>query len=116
MIAMGRLDESIQAQIREIPTEATANSMETFKKIKNSPRLKKCETALYGYNSRAPLRAEGQFTTRVQYKHNQYKTVTFIITSGGAGSLLSYATAVDLGIIQKIGSVNNANNPQHAQN
>jgi len=82
--------------------------LDTFKRIKNSPRLKKCNTTLYGYNSRVPLEVEGEFTTRVQYGNNQYGSVKFIVKTGKAGSLLSYATSVKLGILQKIGGqVNN---------
>jgi len=66
--------------------------LDTFKRIKNSPRLKKCNTTLYGYNSRVPLEVEGEFTTRVQYGNNQYRSVKFIVTTGKARQAAYSAT------------------------
>ena len=77
---------------------------ETFKKLKRKPVLSNCKTTLYAYMGKEPIHVLGQFETRVKYNHNPYKSITFIVTKGNAGSLLSYKTSVTLGIVKAIES------------
>ena len=73
----------------------------TFQKLPFKPRLEKCSTSLFGYSSEIPIKTLGQFTTRVLHK-GVYKCTTFLVTAGNAGNLLSYKSAVKLGVLQEI--------------
>jgi hypothetical protein len=95
-----------------LDTGAEANIMDedTYGKLAIKPRLTPTKTRLYAYGSGNPIPALGQFTTRVATTDaiaggGCYHKVTFIVTKGGHGNLLSYASAIDLGVMQRIGNV-----------
>ena len=75
-----------------------------FNKLKNAPKISKCFTRLYGYNSSSPIPIIGEFTTRAIHDKT-YCLTTFYVTKGSAGNLLSYASAVKLGILNKINTI-----------
>ena len=56
---------------------------------------------MFGYNCDSPIKTIGQFTTRVSHT-GIYRSITFIVTAGNAGNLLSYKSAVELEVIQEI--------------
>ena len=74
---------------------------ETYNSIRYRPRLEKCNNKLYGYSNDQPIGTLGKITTRVSYS-GTWQNCNFIVTKGGAGSLLSYKTCVLLGILNKI--------------
>ncbi len=73
----------------------------TFKKLKHEPRLRKATSKLYAYGSGQPIPVLGQFSTRVLYI-GQYRSIEFVVTNGNHGNLLSYESAVQLGILKRI--------------
>ena len=75
----------------------------SFNKLKIKPRLERCGTTLFGYSCDSPIKTIGQFTTRVSHT-GIYRSITFIVTAGNAGNLLSYKSAVELEVIQEIDS------------
>ena len=81
----------------------------SFKKLKLKPKLEKCTTILFAYNSHKPIPLLGQFTTRVLHG-GCYKSITFFVTQGSAGNLLSYKSAVLLNVIKKVQTVDTADN------
>jgi hypothetical protein len=90
-----------------VDTGAQANIIDekTFNQLKLKPKLRKTSVKLYRYNDTRPIELLGEFKTRVMY-NNQYRSVTFIVVKGNAGNLLSYMSAVELGIVNKIKSIN----------
>ena len=77
-----------------------------FRKLKLPPKTYKSHTRLYGYNSKDPIPLIGEFKTRI-FANNCYHTVIFVVTSGNGGNLLSYETAVKLGILKRINTIDN---------
>ena len=89
-----------------IDTGAEVNVLDedTFKKLNIKPRLEKCRVKLYAYGTTTPIQTLGQFTTRVK-SNNCYRKETFLVTSGCGGNLLSYQTAISIGVMLKINNV-----------
>jgi hypothetical protein len=77
---------------------------ETFKKLRLKPKLNKCNKRLYTY-SKTPIPTLGEFSTRVATNQSNYRSVTFIVTKGNSGNLISYRTAVLLNIMKMIQNV-----------
>ena len=75
---------------------------ETWNGIEYKPELHEQIDQLYGYNSENPIEVLGYFNTTVRFKNNKDHDVTLIVTKGSGGNLLSYETAVLLGVIKKI--------------
>ena len=76
----------------------------TFNRLAVRPVLQKCKTTLFGYNTRVPIATVGQFETRV-IASGSYRTVSFVVTQGNGGNLLSYRTACELGIMSSINNI-----------
>jgi hypothetical protein len=71
---------------------------ETYSGLKHKPRLEKCATKYYGYQSKEPLPIVGQFIENVLYK-GKASRAGFLVTKGSAEKLLSGATAEAVGAI-----------------
>lgn len=70
-----------------------------FNAIENTPRLKRDSTTIKAYGTDTLLRLLGKFTAEVESK-TKITAANFHAVSGNTGSLLSYQTARDLGLIQ----------------
>ncbi len=77
---------------------------QTFNSLKTKQTLKKYTTILYPYGKNNPIQTLGELSTRVLYKE-QYRNVTFIVTKGSHGNVLSYSSCVLLGIFNAINKI-----------
>ena len=68
----------------------------TFENI--DAELEPCDARVYAFNSTAPLPVLGKFKATVESKQNRVKTEFLVVNN--ATSLLGYATATELGILQ----------------
>lgn len=93
-----------------LDTGAEVNVMDEkhYKKLVIRPKLQRCNKALYGYSNHepVPISTIGEFNTRVLYGQH-YHSITFVVTSGNGGNLLSYESAVKLGVMSRIKTVTN---------
>jgi transposase InsO family protein len=71
----------------------------TYDNLKHKPVLQPTKSRFFGYKAEEPFAIRGQFKTEVSFRG---KTVAaaYIVTEGQAESLLSFATAKALGIVQ----------------
>jgi hypothetical protein len=85
-----------------IDTGAEVNILDeaTYKRLKMRPILSKSRIKLFGYGS-GQIQQMGTFNGRVLYR-GQYRNLNFIVTNGNNGNLLSYESAVTLGIVPRI--------------
>ena len=88
-----------------VDSGASCNVMDkrTFDNMRTKPQLKRATTKLYSYGSTQPLKLYGQFNTVIE-SHTCYKNATFYV-SNGDNTLLSYETAVDLKILNKVPAI-----------
>jgi transposase InsO family protein len=95
-----------------VDTGAEVNILdeETFNKLPSKPTLLKPVHSLHAYGNKEPIPQRGRFKTRVLY-NGQYANLEFIVTCGNHGNLLSYESAVALGVIARILTVNAQNKP-----
>jgi transposase InsO family protein len=88
-----------------VDTGATVNVLDesTFSSLKQQPNLTKTPKKLYPYGSDNPINIIGTFVTEIISQHQETSALaTIYVVKGHFGSLLSYTTAVDLGIIPTI--------------
>jgi hypothetical protein len=85
-----------------IDTGAGVNILDeaTYKQLKMRPILSKSRIKLFGYGP-GQIQQMGTLNGRVLYK-GQYRNLNFIVTNGNNGNLLSYESAVTLGIVPRI--------------
>lgn len=76
----------------------------TYDRLRNKPILSRCRTKLFPYGSNTPISTLGEFKTHVKCRDGN-RAVKFIVTKGNNGNLMSYKTAVLLGLIAQIGNV-----------
>ena len=83
-----------------IDSGASVNIMDqySFSQLEQSPRLSKAKSNLYAYGSDTPIPVRGVFQATIESK-NKFAISDIFVTSGNCGSLLSFQTASDLGII-----------------
>jgi hypothetical protein len=74
--------------------------MRGIRVLKYPPRLIKPDITLYAYGKNNHLPIIGRFDTQVDYASRRH--VEFNVVDGNGGNLISYATSVDLGIINPI--------------
>ena len=87
-----------------IDTGAFANTLDepTFKIVQKTARsiqLVKSKEKIYAYGSTSPLPLLGKITTEANTR-KKITVATFLIVKGTHGSLLSYQTAAELGLVQ----------------
>lgn len=76
-------------------------SEEVFNTLKPKLRLSTAKIKIFSYGSKNALPIISTFTCNVQATHKYTKTM-FYVLKGDGHSLLSYATASELGLIQII--------------
>ena len=75
---------------------------QTFERLHPKPKLDPCGTKYYPYGDnqgKQPIPTLGQFVAKVLYK-DTVVNAGFIVVKGNVEQLMSYGTAIDLGIIQ----------------
>ena len=99
-----------------IDTGAAVNVIEEddFEKIKNKVKLKATQTKIYPYKSSEPLQTLGRFQANIRYEfqtdkdcQSVSKAEFHVVKHNGeiGGSLVSFQTAEDLGLIRIIKQV-----------
>ena len=88
-----------------VDSGASCNVMDkrTFDNLHTKPQLKRATTKLYSYGITQPLKLYGQFNTVIE-SHTCYTNATFYVANGD-NTLLSYETAVDLTILNKVHAI-----------
>ena len=71
----------------------------TYEGLRNRPRLEVCAKKYYGYTAKTPLEIRGQFVADVEFRGVKTQA-GFIVIIGQEESLLSYRTAMALGIVK----------------
>ena len=88
-----------------VDTGAEVNVMDekSYNKLALRPKLNHCSKSLYGYSNHepTPIQTIGEFKTRVLYGQ-EYRSITFVVTVGNGGNLLSYESAIDLRVMNRI--------------
>ena len=76
-------------------------SAQAYNKLHPKPELSPCRTRYYPYGEqeKRPLPIKGQFTAKLSYRGKELNA-GFIVLEGEAEHLMSYQTAIALGIIQ----------------
>jgi hypothetical protein len=94
---------------------------ETFRSLSPKPALAKCNTDYfpYGEGVKTPIPIIGQFTERVWYRGRECQA-GFVVVRGKEECLMSYRTAVTLGIVsmddtQGVGSIKKPDPSQRAK-
>lgn len=89
-----------------IDTGASVDNLDSnaYERLKTKPALQPVHTKIFPYGSQTPLATMGQFDAEIIYKENTQKT-TFHTLEGSGGCLLSYHTALKLGLIQVIHTI-----------
>ena len=89
-----------------VDTGTTVNIIDytTFSKLRSPPELQGATTRIRPYGKAKPLGVKGIFETSLEYKGERTRAKVFVV-KGSYGSLLSYDTAVDLGIIAPIRAI-----------
>ena len=77
----------------------------TYNKLKIKPKLNTPTVNLYRYADKTPISLIGEFETRVKDQNGSFSKTKFIVVHGKAGNLISYATAVKLGLMQPIKAI-----------
>jgi hypothetical protein len=88
-----------------VDTGATVNIMDenTLSKLKSQPKLNNTKTKIYPYGSGKSIDIIGTFDCEIKSDiHKTAANTSIYVVKGSYGSLLSYATAVDLNIIPTI--------------
>ena len=87
-----------------VDTGATVNIVNAEVASQIAVKVQQCSTRLFTFNSEKPLTACGKFTAQLRYKHRNVKC-DFVVVEGSCCSIISYATACDLGVLKFIFSV-----------
>ena len=74
-------------------------------RMKPKPKLEKCQTQAFAFAQKSAIPIKGKVQCIVE-TDTVYATTDFHIVKNNTNSILSYETAVELGIIPAIGSVN----------
>ena len=77
----------------------------SFAGLYPKPKLTSCRSKLLPYGSGDALETEGEFEVDVSSLHNVTAKARFVVAPGKFGNLLSYATSVELGLINNINNV-----------
>ena len=74
-------------------------------KFNHSLKLTKAQDKIFRYGSTQPIELLGKFDVLLETKHKMTAT-TIYVTQGNGGNLLSFTTALELGLVEvKINSV-----------
>lgn len=76
----------------------------TYQRLAPGCKLDNARAKICTYGSTTPLPLRGKFTTTINAK-KKTATATFYVIKGNAGSLLSYQTATELGLLQIVNSL-----------
>ena len=84
-----------------IDTGASVNIIDekTYNSFPNPPKLSKAKTNIFTYGANTPVSVIGTFESECE-SNNRLTVGTFFVTRGDSGSLLSYKTASELGLIK----------------
>jgi len=90
-----------------VDTGAECNIMDlhTFNGVYPKPAVSKSRTILRPYGASKHIETCGEFVTEVATKDNKKALTRFVIAPGKFGNLLSYSTAVELGIISRVNTI-----------
>lgn len=81
----------------------------TYNSLTNKPDLETTKVRLFPYGIKEPIKILGQITTRVKNVEGVYKRIEFKVTEGTNGNLLGCESAVNLGYVQFVRSVEQDN-------
>ena len=79
--------------------------------LTNPPVLQQTEVKIHPYKSSESLSVLGKFTTTFKFKSTCIKGKIYIV-QGSGGSLLSWKTSQELGLLKAVRSVNEDNSPK----
>ena len=84
-----------------IDTGASVNILDesTYNSFRNPPKLNKAKTNIFTYGANTPVSVIGTFESECE-SNNRLTVGMFFVTRGNSGSLLSYKTASELGLIK----------------
>ena len=115
-----RADINIGGQIMSLTldTGASVNILREsdYSRLSLKPKLHRSGIRLFAYGSQDPLPIIGKFRTLVSHVDDHSKLVTtefYVVTGSYSTSLLSYTTAIEIGLITVHGSVNNVTSSDH---
>jgi len=93
-----------------VDTGAECNVMDscTYDRIRDRPTLTRCSSNIVAYGSSTPMQVRGEFNSKIHSKNGNSTTARFIVSQGKFGNLLSYDTALQLGIINRIANVSSS--------
>lgn len=77
-----------------------------YNRLPNRPELEPSCLKIYGYQSKAPLRVLGKFTTTLKSDTKRLDDRFYVVERSG-GSLLSWKTSQELNLLQTIQQVKN---------
>jgi len=83
-----------------IDTGCSSNiiDFQTYQKFEVPPKLKPAKANLFAYGASHPMEVAGVFESEIKTQHN-ITHATFYVTKDSHGSLMSYKTASELGLI-----------------
>jgi hypothetical protein len=89
-----------------IDTGASINIVDetTFNKLVPQPKLSFTNTVAYSYNADGPLKLIGEFIASAKSQSTCLKT-RFVVVKGSNGSILSFSTSKELGLVQILNSI-----------
>ena len=93
-----------------IDTGAAINmlNIETYNNLMHKPQLQVCNNKFYAYGELQEIKILGQFTADMKY-NGRTSTAAFLVAPQGQHNLLSYRTAVQLGVVQLINQISATN-------
>ena len=82
-----------------------------YRALTNRPMLKQTKVRIHPYKSSKPLTVLGKFTTTLKFKSTCIKGKIYVV-QGSGGSLLSWKTSQQLGLLKAVHSVNEDSSPR----
>ena len=82
-----------------------------YRALTNRPMLKQTKVRIHPYKSSKLLTVLGKFTTTLKFKSTYVKGKNYVV-QGSGGSLLSWKTSQQLGLLQAVHSVNEDSSPR----
>ena len=82
-----------------------------YRALTNRPMLKQTKVRIHPYKSSKPLTVLGKFTATLKFKSTCIKGKIYVV-QGSGGSLLSWKTSQQLGLLKAVHSVNEDSSPR----